>query len=306
MKCLVTPAAVVAALACVACQGETIQPHLIEEISAPDVELVQVSDVEWGPLNPARGDRGPKAATLWGDRSGPGPSGFLVEFAEGFSSPPHIHNVTYRGVVLQGLVHNDDPAAAEMWMPAGSFWTQPAGEIHITAAAAPSNLAYIEIDDGPYLVLPTEDAVDQGERPINVDPSNLVWLEASSVAWPEVEPATSSAGEAKVALLWDQPRSDALSGTAHRGTMLELPPGFAGELRNHGGTLRAVVVQGRIDVPETGHTGVGAGSYFGAEGYGSLFVSCQLAEPCILYLRAEGTFGLPSTQSPHAQEEPTP
>ena len=49
-------------------------------------------------------------------------------------------------------------AAKEMWMPAGSFWTQPRGESHITAASGDSNVAYIEIEDGPYLVRPVDDA----------------------------------------------------------------------------------------------------------------------------------------------------
>lgn len=94
-------------------------------IAAPTSRVVSESDVKWGPLNPARGDKGPKAGNLWGDRTGSGPSGFLVRFADGFASPPHIHNVSYRGVVIDGLVHNDDPNADDMWMPAGSFWTPP-------------------------------------------------------------------------------------------------------------------------------------------------------------------------------------
>lgn len=87
-----------------------------------------------GYLNPARGDKGPGAADLRGDRTKDTASGTLLQFPEGFSSPPHIHNITYRGVVISGELHNDDPKAENMWLPAGSFWRQPAGEAHITAA----------------------------------------------------------------------------------------------------------------------------------------------------------------------------
>lgn len=69
--------------------------------------------------------------------------GISVRFNPGFSSPPHIHNITYRGIVIEGLLHNDDPTAESMWLPAGSFWTQPAGEDHITAANAQSNMIYL-------------------------------------------------------------------------------------------------------------------------------------------------------------------
>ena len=50
-------------------------------------------------------------------------------------------------------------------MPTGSFWTQPAGEDHTTAANADTNLIYLEIDSGPYLVKPSSYKFDNGERP---------------------------------------------------------------------------------------------------------------------------------------------
>ncbi|NNF05424.1 MAG: DUF4437 domain-containing protein, partial [Candidatus Eisenbacteria bacterium] len=118
----------------------------------PTSKVVMASEIEWQQLNPLRGDASPKAATLWGDRNGTEETGFLVKFVDGFESPPHIHNVTYRGVVISGLVHNDDPDAAPMWMPKGSYWTQPAGEVHITAAKGSENIAFIEIEEAPYLV----------------------------------------------------------------------------------------------------------------------------------------------------------
>ncbi|MEO0474122.1 MAG: DUF4437 domain-containing protein, partial [Bacteroidota bacterium] len=89
----------------------------------PNIEVRQSSAIEWEKLNPARGDQSPQAGTIWGDRKGEVATGFLAKFVDGFSSPPHIHNVTYRALVLKGLVHNDDEAAEKMWMPTGSFWT---------------------------------------------------------------------------------------------------------------------------------------------------------------------------------------
>ena len=260
--------------------------------SAPKAELtsqvVLTSEVEWGPLNPARGDQSPRAATLWGDRTDYGPSGFLVQFVDGFSSPPHIHNVTYRGVVIRGLVHNDDPGAENMWLPAGSFWTQPAGEVHITAADAKSNLAYIEIEDGPYLVLPSEEAFDNGERPVNVDESNLVWLDASNIAWIDRTGVLPSANEAKIAFLWGKPQEGQLNGT-----FIKLPTGFSGTIHSYGSTFRAVAIQGQPRhhlSSETDIKTLDPGSYFGSEGETVHQVSCETGEDCIIYVRAEGKF----------------
>ncbi|MEM9555441.1 MAG: DUF4437 domain-containing protein [Acidobacteriota bacterium] len=262
--------------------------------SRPTADLatqrVLVSEVEWGPLNPARGDKGPQAGTLWGDRTAAGPSGFLVDFAEGFSSPPHVHNVAYRGVVIRGLVHNDDPGAEPQWMPAGSFWTQPAGAVHITAAKAARNLAYIEIEDGPYLVHPTVQAFDDGERPVNVDPSNIVWLDASSVTWVDRSEILVPDAGPELAFLWGRPQDDRPSGT-----LVRLPAGFRGELRSHGSTLRVVQIQGHFEhqAPhETDFESLRPGSYFGSQGEGAHRLSCQATEACVLYVRTTGRFDL--------------
>jgi quercetin dioxygenase-like cupin family protein len=256
--------------------------------AASTAEVVLTSEIEWGPLNPARGDQSPRAGKLWGDRTGSGPSGFLVQFVDGFSSPPHIHNVTYRGVVISGLVHNDDPGAEDMWLPAGSFWTQPAGEVHITSADANSNVAYIEIEEGPYLVLPSKEAFDNGERPINVDKSNLIWLDASNIAWLDQAGMPPSADGPKIAFLWGTPQQDQLNGT-----FVKLPDGFTGKIDSHGSTFRAVVIQGQPSHHLSNETDVKTlkpGSYFGSEGETVHQVSCETGEECIIYVRTEGKF----------------
>ncbi len=197
---------------------------------ARDHKIVAADQIEWGLLNPLRGDVTPRAADLWGDRTKDTATGMLVKFKKGFSSPPHIHNITYRGVVIEGLMHNDDPAAKKMWLPTGSFWTQPAGESHITAADGQENLIYLEIDSGPYLVLSEEKAFDNGERPINVDARNLVWLDASELSW-------LRGSNLEVAYLWGEP-------SATNGSFVKLPAGFVGAIKGDN-ELKAVVVRGK-------------------------------------------------------------
>jgi len=242
--------------------------------------VVPTSEVEWGPLNPARGVDGPRAGNLWGDRTTAGPSGFLVEFTDGFESPPHLHNVSYRGVVISGLVHNDDPDAGEMWLPAGSYWTQPKGAVHITAAKGTRNLAYIEIEEGPYLVRPVDESFESPEVPINVHASNLVWLEM---------PAGRASGHGpEVAYLWGKPQSDQRSGA-----LVELPAGFAGSIRSHGASLDAVVIRGRVDYRVPGESRVQPlepGSHFSSKGESSHELSCERGEGCLVYVRTEGKF----------------
>ena len=245
-------------------------------------EVVTADNVEWGWLNPLRGDKSPAAGKLWGDRTKNGPAGFLVKFNKGFSSPPHIHNITYRGVVIKGLLHNDDEQAAKQWLPAGSYWQQPAGEAHITAADGQENMAFLDIQEGPYLVKPTSEAFDNGERPINVDKSNMVWLNANDIEW------VASKSNVETAFLWGSHEDKQL-----RATLLRLPAGFKGKIKNLSPNFRAVVISGGLTHQFSKKGAVNqlnAPSYFGAEENATSIISAE--KETVLYIRSNGDFEL--------------
>ncbi len=254
----------------------------------PIKEVVLKSEVTWDHLNPKRGDLAPKAGTLWGDRNGTEPTGFLLKPPEDFKSPPHIHNVSYRGIVIQGVIHNDDPDAANMWMPAGSFWTQPKGEAHITAAKGTDNLAYIEIEKGPYLVLPEEEAFDSGERPVNVDKSNIVWLNSSDITWVDQHGISDSANGPKIAYLWGYTQEGKLNGT-----LVKLPAGFSGKINSHGSDFRAVVIKGQpqYQMSKSDIKSLEPGSYFSSKGKLAVHqISSNGREDAIIYIRTNDKY----------------
>ncbi|MEM9304915.1 MAG: DUF4437 domain-containing protein [Pseudomonadota bacterium] len=243
-----------------------------------ETAIKPLSEVEWEALNPARGDQSPRAATLWGDRAGTEATGFLVRFADGFSSPPHIHNVSYRGVVISGLIHNDDPAAEKLWMPTGSYWTQPAGDVHITAARGTDNLAYIEIESAPYLVRPPSSAFDNGERPVNDLASEIVWA-----GKPEFGSPSTASAEPDLAALWGEGGGEALNGS-----LLRLPAGSGVRIDVAGPELRAVVIEGRVYVGAA-KTALGPGGSIGTtDGDAVPELSCHDEDACLLYVRASG------------------
>ncbi len=258
-----------------------------ERLAEATTKVVLASEIDWQQLNPKRGDKSPQAGTLWGDRNGSAATGFLVKFVDGFSSPPHIHNVSYRGVVIAGGVHNDDPDAKPMWMPAGSFWTQPAGEVHITASRG-IGIAYIEIDKGPYLVLPEKDAWDNGERPFNIDPSNLVWLDTSSTSWIESPVKKDSANGPDIAFLWGNPKDN-----KPNGTLVRLPAGFHGEIQSNRQSFQAVLIGGstQLQLPKQNESKtLTPGSYFSSKGISTHRLSCHSESGCIIYVRSNGSF----------------
>lgn len=246
-------------------------------------EIINRSDVTFIPLNPLRGDKGPQSGKLWGDIRKDVPSGSLVVFQDGFQSPPHIHNITYRAVVISGAVHNDDPDAAKMWMGPGSYWTQPLGESHITAAKGKSTTIFLEILSGPYLVKPAKEAFDAGERPINIDARNVVWLHAEDTTW--------ITGEGpKLAYLWGT-----TTGNGKNGTYLKLPSGYNGVLSTDAANMRVVTIEGGIDVKVSENTekqSLAPGSYIGSTGTASHQITCTAKGACLLYLHTDGKFQL--------------
>ncbi|WP_040281624.1 DUF4437 domain-containing protein [Psychroserpens damuponensis] len=255
------------------------QTPTIDDVKSVN-EVVTADNIEWGWLNPLRGDKSPAAGKLWGDRTKNEPAGFLVKFKKGFSSPPHIHNITYRGVVIKGFLHNDDENAEKQWLPAGSYWQQPAGEAHITAANGQENMAFLDIQEGPYLVKPTSEAFDNGERPINVDTSNLVWLNANDIEW------VTEKRNVEIAFLWGKYEKNQL-----RAALLKLPAGFSGKIKNLSPNFRAVVISGGIShqfSKKEDKKELKAPSYFGAEENATSIISAE--KETILYIRTNGEF----------------
>lgn len=243
------------------------------------LEVVPAGEIQWGMLNPARGDQSPKATDLWGDRTKDVPTGMLVKFDKGFSSPPHIHNITYRGIVIEGFMHNDDPTAAKMWLPAGSYWMQPAGEDHITAANGENNMIFLEIDSGPYLVQPSSEAFDNGERPVNIDAGNLVWQTENEMNWVK-------ANGAEIALLWGKPNSG-----KNFGAMVKLPKNFKGSIGTDANEFKAIVIKGALNYTEGKETKeLKPGSYVGSSGKIKHQFTASSTDETLVYIRADGQY----------------
>lgn len=261
---------------CNGIEQKKAENNVLEQIENPTNKVLLSSDIKWEKLNPARGDQSPQAGTIWGDRKAAVPTGFLAKFVDGFSSPPHIHNVTYRAVVIKGAIHNDDPQASNMWMKPGSFWTQPLGESHITSAQGEENIALVEIDKGPYLVQAIDESFDNGERPINIDVSNVVWLNNKKTHW------IDSKSKAEISFLWDD--------NSTKGLFVKLPKTFKGIIKTDGTVLHSVVIQGELEyiLPQNQETKVlDAGSSFSSTEKAIHKVSATHNE-VILYIRTNG------------------
>ncbi|MEM7084050.1 MAG: DUF4437 domain-containing protein [Pseudomonadota bacterium] len=246
--------------------------------------VIHRSELTSQPLNPARGDASPAASVMWGDLKKNVPTGALIEFVDGFSSPPHIHNVTYRGLVISGRVHNAHPDADTQWMEPGSFWVQAAGENHITAAE-PGDAAviFLEIVKGPYLVKPPAESFQGFDVSKNVPADEIPWLDADSTSW--LLPANPTATDRlpTMTVLW----GSAIKGERF-GSLLRLPIGYRGELRSDGRAMHGVLIRGKLvhSDQSSAPQSLDVGSYFAWGEAVSPTIACETTPHCLLYISA--------------------
>ena len=148
-----------------------------------------------------------------------------------------------------------------MWMPKSSYWTQPAGEAHITSAKGKNNIALVEIDSGPYLVIPTTDKFDNGERPYNIHASNILWNKNEGHQW---------------ASSWQDKNGNVT------GTLLK----FVHSLNLESENSRVVVINGGIST--LGQV-LNPGSLISVRQKSQLKLNCKLKD-CIVYLKSNSPF----------------
>lgn len=80
------------------------------------------------------------------------------------------------------LKHNYSLIRISIILFSDSVYAQTIGETHVKSASGNENLAYKEIQEGPYLVKRTSDTFDIGKKPVNHNTTKLVWLLASEIS----------------------------------------------------------------------------------------------------------------------------
>jgi len=141
-------------------------------------------------------------------------------------------------------------------------------------------MAFLDIQEGPYLVKPTSEAFDNGERPVNVDKTNLVWLNACDIDW------VTEKSNVETTFLWGSHEKNQL-----RAILLKLPAGFKGKIKNLSPNFRAVVISGGLTHQFSKKEAVNqldAPSYFGAEENATSIISAK--KETVLYIRSNGDF----------------
>ncbi len=153
-----------------------------------------------------------------------------------------------------------------MWMPATSYWTQPAGEAHITSAKGKINIALVEIDRAPYLVKPVKQKFDNGERPYNIHASNILWREEDTIA---------------SAPLWKNSNGE-ISGRLIR---------FSNRIKIDETSAKIVVISGSLKSASHANMPLTPGSFIEIKKTG-IELFCREQQDCIFYFKSKEPFRL--------------
>lgn len=151
-------------------------------------------------------------------------------------------------------------------------------------------MAYIEINEGPYLVQPEFEAFHNDEEPLNVAENNMVWLDANDIRW--IKPARQRRRQARPEdrLPVGQPGRRQLSCR-----LVKLPADFSGEITSHADEFRAVVIKGDLSHETEGKDDsqrLATGSYFGSQGEITHDITTGADGETLLYVRNNGAFDI--------------
>jgi beta-alanine degradation protein BauB len=137
---IATTATLVAAASLVAFAASDNQPSV----------NVPVTKIQFGPTGVKDGKTGELLAGPVYGNLGKGPHGTFIRMPAGFVSPVHNHTGAYWGIVISGVAANGLPGAADVELPAGSYWYQKGGEAHVTKCLAGHECLFFISQDTPF------------------------------------------------------------------------------------------------------------------------------------------------------------
>jgi hypothetical protein len=123
-------------------------------VAAPDNTQpsvnVPVTQIAFGPTGVKDGKTGELLAGPAYGNLAKGPHGTFIRMPAGFISPVHNHTGAYWGIVISGVASNGVPGAAEVQLPAGSYWYQKGGQAHVTKCLAAHECLFFISQDTPF------------------------------------------------------------------------------------------------------------------------------------------------------------
>lgn len=79
-----------------------------------------------------------------------GKHGTFIKMPAGFVSPVHSHTEDYLAVVIKGVGENGPAGAADVPLPAGSYWFQRGEEPHVTKCLSQEDCLFFLYQPGKF------------------------------------------------------------------------------------------------------------------------------------------------------------
>lgn len=242
------------------------------------MKSVMADKLDWKPLVPEAGDKGPMVATMFGDMMSAA-NGFFIKLPAGDKGLLHTHTNDYHGVGVTATSAAQDGGKTHA-VAASSYWFQPGGTAHLNACPGKTPcIGFAHFTAGKFDFAPAKPA--KGAKP---DPK-AVEKTAKAAKWVKFD--ETNAKSPAFSPLWGDMK------TGPFGMYIKTPPGNAAFWHLHSSDYHAVVLAGTVDHRESGtepiwHT---PGSYWWQPAGNKHVDLCKADGPeCLIYLYMEGPF----------------
>lgn len=242
------------------------------------LKSMKPDQLEWKPLVPEAGDKGPMVASLWGDMMAE-PNGFFIKLPAGDKGMLHTHANDYHGVGVTASNAAQDGGKTHA-VAQGTYWLQPGGIGHLNACAGKTPcIAFVHFTAGKFDFAPAKPA--KGAKP----DARAVEKTVKAAKWILFDEKNAKGGA------WSALWGDMQAGA--NGMFIKLPAGNAAFWHIHKSDYHGVVLAGTLDHHESGTEAneLPTGSYWWQPGGNKHVDLCKAGGPdCVVYVYFENAY----------------
>ncbi len=242
------------------------------------LKSMRPDQLEWKPLVPEMGDKGPMVASLWGDMMS-GPNGFFIKLPAGDKGMLHTHTNDYHGVGITVASAGQDGGKTHA-VAQGTYWFQPGGTGHLNACPGKAPcIGLAHFNAGKFDFAPAKPA--KGAKP----DARAVEKTVKAAKWINFDEKNPKGGG------WSGLWGDMQAG--ENGMFIKLPAGNPAFWHIHKSDYHGVVLAGTLDHHESGTdpNELPVGSYYWQPGGNKHVDLCKAGGPdCVVYVYFENAF----------------
>jgi quercetin dioxygenase-like cupin family protein len=234
------------------------------------------AELQWAPVVPEAGDKGPMAAPLWGDMKTEA-NGMFVKLPAADKGMLHTHSGGFHALGVTGMTYQQDGGKVHP-LAQGSYWFGPANAPHMNACPGKTPcILFAHFNDSKFDIAPAK-----AVKGAKVD-AKAVEKTLKAAKWTPFDDKNPKG--TSWSPLWGDSQSEP------SGLYIKVPAGNAPFWHIHKADYHAVVLAGTLNNIESGSEAkdLPVGSYYMQPGGNKHTTNCKAGGPdCIVYVYMTG------------------